>query len=296
MEKLNTSEKEPITGHNTAARKIGNIAINIDNEDNGTDTFMESITFPAKEASDCQLSFSKRILNLEEKGEKISPQEFKKWEDDYAYYFKLATDAIKDEGLSLSNVPDLNKAASGLVKAFPYRLRSKERKLEFEKQLSTTIEAQSGHFFIERDRALRQAILDANLSDEERTSELKIMRQFIPAVEDHLYYKYLTREEINDYPGGYKRYDEHRTTAHNKAIRYLNNLNDLARKYGTKPFTARNFWPSDMCPNEKFQELPLQTIFQCDRNTVEEYYEIVFKSDIHKQNHKIEQDQKYGLL
>ena len=67
----------------------------------------------------------------------------------------------------------------------------------------------------------------------------------------------------------FESYDRQRTKAHNDLIRHLNSLNDLARKYGVRPFTMRNFWTSET--SLRSDPEPVKQRMRHDRHQVEAY-------------------------
>jgi hypothetical protein len=148
-----------------------------------------------------------------------------------------------------------------------------------EATLHETIEAQAGAYYRDRARALREAIRASD--DPHKEEDEDVLYGFFAAVSRHLDYKYMTPEDIRlSYGKDYHEYDQDRTFAHNNAIRQLNKLNDLARKYGTTPFTPRQFWTSE----KKDQTPAVSKRMRYDRDVVEEYYAIAFSEEVAKRD------------
>ena len=92
----------------------------------------------------------------------------------------------------------------------------------------------------------------------------------------HVAFKRMTRyEQRSKYGSGGHEYENARTNAHNDVIEHLNRLNNLARKYGTTPFTPRNFWKSIKTK----QTDSVARRMRYDRDVVEEYYAIAFSRE-----------------
>ena len=79
-------------------------------------------------------------------------------------------------------------------------------------------------------------------------------------------------EQYGDDMWSLQQFDERRTASHNDAIKHLNYLNDLARKYGTRPFTPRNFWTSQ---NQR-QTPAMSSHMSYDRHVFESFYTHAF--------------------
>lgn len=154
-----------------------------------------------------------------------------------------------------------------------------------EATLHETIEAQAGNYYRERAKELREKILASD--DPQKEEDEKKLSSFYSAVNDHLDYKYMTPEDIRyRYGRDYEDYDRGRTIAHNNAILSLNTLNDLARKYGTTPFTPRNFWTS----NKSNQTAAVARRMRYDRDVVEEYYAIAFSQEVAIRDRKLQRE------
>ena len=209
------------------ARKIGEKVLKQDAKERA----VEEIGFYAGEIWDLEVQFRKQLERTEERGElQIKKEEFVRWETDYRDMWKKVQRQVGRGNLSS------DEEARAEAKMFLYS--------EGE-DLATTVEAQAGLFFVERERALLRKIRENGGNEE----DLAITRGFAKAVDEHLDFKYMSREEISEY--GYKNYDDNRTVAHNKAIKQLNEMNELAEKYGTERFTPRDFWTSEMPKSEQ---------------------------------------------
>ena len=215
--------------------------------------------------------FIKRRKAIKAEGGEMSEKEFLVWERDYADNWKRLQGHLRDGELySMEDEAEV------------------EGEMFFTKEesvLHETIEAQAGTYYRERAKALREAIMAGN--DPKKEEELKILSGFYTAVNSHLDYKYMTPQDIRyEYAGNWGEYDRDRTYAHNNAITHLNRMNDLARKYGTTPFTPRQFWTS-----EKRNQTPaVSKRMRYDRDVVEEYYAIAFSDEVARRDRKLERD------
>jgi len=206
-------------------------------------------------ALDVERKFVERNADLVES---MSRKEFEKWEDALSGEIQYA-----ERELSKAN-PTIETEADSKV-AIIYSFD--------EKDLTKTVEAQAGNFYRVRMRELQDAILGSK--NEGALMDLRHIHDFPTAVMNHLDFKYMTPDEISDT----HEYDRRRTASHNDVIRKLNNLNNLAKKYGVRPLTARNFWPSDV--RDKNDQTPaVSEMMAYDRNVVVAYYTVAFSSEI----------------
>ena len=191
-------------------------------------TFAETI-------ADIESSFKKRLSDLRETNSKMSQKEFEKWEDGYADEWGYLQDSLAKIDYNGTTQQEVEYQASVQAPMF-----------KSESGLYETIEAYSGEFFHERAHQL--GLIIKNSDNETKESDLKTIVTFWYAVYEHLDHKYTTPNEIVELFGDseydFKRFEDSRTEAHNKAIDHLNHLNNLAKKYGSRPFTPRNFWTS----------------------------------------------------
>ncbi len=138
-----------------------------------------------------------------------------------------------------------------------------------------TIEAATGIFYEERAKALNQQI-SANEQNENTAADQAVLRQTWRKVMDYI-------EAATDYDflhRDYTSYQNIRRACHNNMIRQLNNLNQLAEKYGTARFTPRDFMTNDFSYDQRRDhngQLNLRANY--DRETVLAYFRTVFESD-----------------
>lgn len=206
---------------------------------------------------------------------KVSQKEFEIWEDDFIYAWEHQQQAVKEAGFAYNDAEEAKL----------------EQDLFFtgkEEVLHQTIEAQAGRFYRERAKALLEAIQASDADEEQKRHESDLLSNFYNDVNRHIEMKYMTPEEIRDeYPGysGARDYDRIRTSYHNGAIKTLNSLNDLARKYHLRPFTPRNYWTSEASN----QTDDMRRRMRYDRDMVEEYYSIAFQDKVKKANNRLNQ-------
>ncbi|MCL1839741.1 hypothetical protein FWF89_01935 [Candidatus Saccharibacteria bacterium] len=132
-----------------------------------------------------------------------------------------------------------------------------------------SVEVQSGILFTERMHALEDAIEQSGGNAEHS----RLLRQTWPRVEKHIEYQHKSNEEVGADPDYY---DRMRTDAHNSMIEQLNDINDLARQYGTRPFTCRNFITSRHHNRKADVGGRLGEIMQTDRVMVQQYFDIAY--------------------
>lgn len=242
--------------------------------------YAKEATRHAEVVSDIQQSFRRRLENIENENGKMSDKEFFKWEAEYAREFSQMEDETKAGSMNLDIAADNIER----MVAFPGKGR--------EEELACTVEAYSGNYYYERANELKQAITDNCQDKDLADQEIEQIKDFVHSAYDHIDFKFMDSEAVRDY--GEMRYESDRTNSHNNVIKKLNGLNDLARKYHTTPFTARNFWPSDLKPLNR--QTPAEaTIMRYDRDIVEEYYAKAFPSAVQKAKAKQERDFGFGL-
>ena len=227
----------------------------------------ERATRHFKEIREIEVDFARRNASLKADDELMSRKEFEKWEDAVADEVKWGDDEMRRGEMRFGS------KAEAMQHMVAYSVDT---------ELHKTIEAQAGNYYYERDAELHAAIKESK-SDTAK-SDLAFLNGFYPAVAAHLDYKYMTREDVRDY--GSDDYERQRTRAHNDAIRYLNGLNGLAYKYGTRPFTARSFWTSDLC-DKSAQTPAIARVMRYDRDIVEEYYAIAFSAEVQKREARL---------
>lgn len=255
------------------AQKIGNSAINNSSEHVlSADEISEyarkfqkeevvnapkQIAKVAKEIRDLELDYRKQVERSEEKGQSHIPEsEFLLWEDDYTSLWREV------EKQKLKGALDSYQEAKAEEPMFF---------TQDEGLLSKTIEAQAGIFYSKREEAL----LDAILENGDNRDDYNYVISFAKSVSTHLDYKYMSAEEMKVY--GYDQYERDRTRVHNNAIKHLNGLNHLAEKYGTKRFTPRDFWTSDVPVYQQTEAMAKRMRY--DRDLVEEYYNHAFRRE-----------------
>ncbi len=201
----------------------------------------------------------------------VSQKEFEIWEGELASSWAM-----------------LNKGMiEGGIRHFPDKEASAQRAMFFttsEATLHETIEAQAGRFYRERAAALQAAIESSGASDEVKQRQMELLSAFYSHVHRHIELKYIGPQEIRDEFLSWKEYDDTRTNVHNNVIDELNGLNDLARQYGLKPFTPRNFWDSRVTS----QTPDMQKRIRYDRDVVEEYYSIAFSDKVATERRKFQ--------
>lgn len=205
---------------------------------------------------DTEAAFRKQLDRIESRGTAhISRKEFEIWEDDYAHDWDLAHQEMNKGGvLASADRAEIEQPAM----------------MGDGKSLEKTIEAQAGHFFFERSEALSSAIQDSD--DPNRAEDLRLLSSFFSSVQSHLDYKYTDARGFDAWEA--EQYDRSRTKAHNELIKHLNKLNELAKKYGTRPFTMRNFWTSE---NSRVIDPPhVKQRMLHDRHQVEAYCATAF--------------------
>ncbi len=139
------------------------------------------------------------------------------------------------------------------------------------------IEADSGKFYIRRQRALNKAIEESDSKTKEE--DLKAGDELYRFVGEHLYYEHDYETRRSDLQA----YDSRRHAAHNALINHLNHMNDLARQYGVTPFTFRNFEDNDFTYIKSSDVGGFTDArSEYDRSTVEAYCRNAFSSAYEK--------------
>jgi hypothetical protein len=278
MEKVNTASDSSVGGKSNA-EKWGAFREKMNHE--------ESAKFFAKESCESEYIFAKRLKKLGTT--QMSEKEFGKWEDDLSiWYYKAKKNAYEDYALFVRgggrDEGDMISDLMSRTVAYPGGGR--------EEDLKNTIEARAGYFYEKRRNMLRVAINNSDMPAEKKEKDLAAIRQFEEDVYRHMDWKNKTREQLRNI--GFESADAARTRAHNDVIKDLNNLNDLAKEYGTRPFTMRNFLPSDAV-SRRSQTRAQAEIMRYDRDIVEEYYALAFPNAAEKEEQKIRRDSMFGL-
>ena len=210
-----------------------------------------------------QQGFIQQRKRDKERGRETSKEEFLRWEQDYAYTWDRLQEYASDGGLGTSEQAEIEA---------PVFFTDEKTKL------METVEVQAAKYFEERSKELREAIM----ASEEKTkdTDLRILGSFFRSIMDHVNFRYMTPNDIRDQYGddvaAMQSFDRARTAAHNAVIKHLNELNRLAKKYNTTPFTPRDFWTSEASSRDP----AVARRMKCDRNTVEAYYTVAFSDDL----------------
>lgn len=232
------------------ARKIGEMALN---------DRLQDLEFWGDYCYDLEKDFKEEVKN-----DTMSANKFKKYfESDIENAYRKFFNAEQD------------------LEVAPFSKKGAELELNFQKNLKPeeTIEAYSGHFFGTRAIELERKIEETDKEESERVRNLT--NDFYEKVLDHIECQYqptTTAEALRK-----------RMYRHNKIIEGLNNLNSIAKKYGTTPFTPRNFMPCTYETQLNFDSNEEdRAIF--DRGVVEAYYHNAFQTDIKKIKREHEYD------
>lgn len=136
-----------------------------------------------------------------------------------------------------------------------------------------TIEAASSIFYEERMAALQQQIEAGNFGEQGET-DMKTLKQTWRVVLQYIDAK-VDYDLLHEDPVSYQ---NARRLSHNGMIRQLNALNDLARQYGTTPFTLRNFMTNDFhYESRRDKRGRLNHRAEYDRESVLAYFRSAFK-------------------
>ena len=191
-----------------------------------------------------------------ERFDTMSYEEFSKWEDDASVYFT-----------------EMTKETSGLHLDRYQRDRLQNIKSTIDPQQS--IEACSGKWYRRRQAALVNAINQSD--DPNKNEDLLAIDDTYRHVGEHIYYMY-DSEEMD-----VAKRNIERRSAHNRLINHLNHLNDLARKYGVRPLTFRNFEDNNFTYHRSLDSGGYtDSRAEYDRGSVEAYFRLAFSSDYDK--------------
>lgn len=209
----------------------------------------------------------------------ISKEEFEKWEDDYSFNYQHMQSLALRAGYPANATSYFDHIEGNTTLPFSDLPPNKEEKDSY---TDNTIEAVAGKFYSERMNNLVQAI--KSNGSEESIQDYESLGNFWSLVSDHLFYKSQQYVQFDsDYQA--RRYDERRTDAHNAIIDKLNQMNDLCRKYGVRPFTMRNF----VTTRRKIKTASggLERRQRFDRDIVESYYAHAFGGAVDQEVAKI---------
>ena len=226
-------------------------------------------------ALDVTKDFDRRRQILESENQKMSRTEFEKWED-----------ALSDEiGYARKELEKTDNSLETMAECAQYMILTTD-----EEKTYKTIEAQAGNYYHERSAALKQAIESSGQSESKQ--DLDSIRKFYYAVVDHLDYRYPMPGEVER--RGYEEFEKERTLSHNNLIKAFNDINDLARKYHVRPFTIRNFCPSDA--REKKDQTPaVARLMKYDRYVLQSFYIAAFSSEEQQRKAKQERENRLGI-
>ena len=223
----------------------------------------EQVKMEARSIATINRGFIKQRERDRERGRETSDAEFQIWENDYTQSWNRLQKRLQDGGISDDQEAELESEM----------FFTKDERL-----LHETVDAQCGKYYHERNQALRVAIETSD--SETKETDLRTLSNFYASVAAHLEYKYMSPEDIRyrygDDREAFETYDRQRTDAHNSAIEHLNALNELAHRYGTHPFTPRNYWTS----RRRNQTPAVSRRMRYDRDVVEEYYAIAFSDKV----------------
>lgn len=226
-------------------------------------------------ALDVTKDFDRRRQTLESENQKMSRTEFEKWED-----------ALSDEiGYAKKELEKTDNTLEMMAECAQHMILTTD-----EEKTYKTIEAQAGNYYHERSAALKQAIESSGQSESKQ--DLDSIRKFYYAVVDHLDYRYPMPGEVER--RGYEEFEKERTLSHNNLIKAFNDINDLARKYHVRPFTIRNFCPSDA--REKKDQTPaVARLMKYDRYVLQSFYIAAFSSEEQQRKAKQERENRLGI-
>lgn len=226
-------------------------------------------------ALDVTKDFDRRRQTLESENQKMSRTEFEKWED-----------ALSDEiGYARKELEKTDNSLETMAECAQYMILTTD-----EEKTYKTIEAQAGNYYHERSAALKQAIESSGQSESKQ--DLDSIRKFYYAVVDHLDYRYPMPGEVER--RGYEEFEKERTLSHNNLIKAFNDINDLARKYHVRPFTIRNFCPSDV-RDKKDQTPAVARLMKYDRYVLQSFYIAAFSSEEQQRKAKQERENRLGI-
>lgn len=240
-----------------------------------TDHATEHATDFYRAALDVSRDFDHRRQTLESENQKMSRTEFEKWED-----------ALSDEiGYAKKELEKTDNSLETMAECAQYMILTTD-----EEKTYKTIEAQAGNYYHERSAALKQAIESSG--QPESKQDIDSIRKFYYAVVDHLDYRYPMPGEVER--RGYEEFEKERTLSHNNLIKAFNDINDLARKYHVRPFTIRNFCPSDA--REKKDQTPaVARLMKYDRYVLQSFYIAAFSSEEQQRKAKQERENRLGI-
>jgi len=154
-----------------------------------------------------------------------------------------------------------------------YELADLEKIDIVQSKLERTVEVKSSDLYVSRREALQ------NKLNEEGTEEEKhLLANTYGLILEYADYKFADTSGYALFE--HQMHDKMRTEAHNKVIEQLNAMNDLANKYGERPFTCRNFVTSRNYSEEKDKEFGMayRDRASSDRKIVDFYFSRAYES------------------
>ncbi len=200
---------------------------------------------------------------MENSGGKIEQKRFEFWERIYKNSFDDMNRAAADAG-----APENTQEYFDLVEW---------KDGQFSGDPEKTLESAAGDFYQERVEDLRLAIIDSE--DEKKDEDFKILKGLHNVAMTYFDRIYMTNNDGGMSLQEAKLLDNSRTMAHNNLIKYFNQVNDLARKYGQKPLTMRNFITSEANQSND-RSGGMRTRMSFDRNIVAEYCRKAFSQEV----------------
>lgn len=249
-----STEPEPRELSHENIAKFGKIAANFvrDGEKNSNreEDARADLAYWAEEYRAAELAFLKRE-------NKVSQNEYEKWEDDAKQSFTKIEKLEND-----CNFKSL------------YEKDAAERLAAVDGRES--IEAYAGNFYEERNRNLVNAIMNTDGDDKE--DDKSIVGELHQLVASYIY---ASRDSEMRHMDPLT-YQSRRQSRHNAVIRRINEINQLAEKYGVKRLTFRDFKTNDFPYNERLDYTgETNARAEYDRSAVESYIRTAFSSDFH---------------
>lgn len=211
----------------------------------------EKATRHFKEVYEIEMDFARRDKYLAMAGNKMSQKEFERWEDAVADELKLARWEVQRGKLGTKS------EAEAMQHMITYCDKD---------EIGKSVEVRAANYYVERDNDLRLAIRKSG--DVEAEDDLAYLNGFLQVATMHLELNKSSAERESEY--SFSSYIDKYAELYNTTIKYINGLNRLAQKYGTRAFTPRDFWTSDLCDRRNCTPA-IAAIMRYDRDIVGEY-------------------------
>lgn len=254
----NSAPEQGSTLPKEASAKLGESAARIFREEKRIEAAREDVEYFSQLYRDVTSDFAKE---KKRKG-RIGRDEYLKWEEDAAQSFSKMKAAEYDA--KYDNIYDLDTAE---------RLSVNDGK--------NSIEAYAGNFFDERKKLLMEAI-DKNTNRAEAAKDILTLGSLHQLVAEYAN----ARADYELSRTDNEAYNNKRQGAHNCVIDRINELNELAEKYGVRRLTFRNFVGNARGPYSKGQYDHHKDYFgysdgraEYDRSAVETYIWLAFARD-----------------